>query len=73
MGFLRRVHSVILRDELRTCEIREDFNVDQLFRRERSQLLTLIRPRDQNAPEKVGEASPAGCTHWKAAPGSTKD
>ena len=34
---------------------------------------TMVRPRDQNAPGKIGEARPAGNTHRKAAQRSTKD
>ena len=33
----------------------------------------MVQPHDQNAPGKIGELSPAGYTHGKAAQRSTKD
>ena len=40
---------------------------------EREISATAVRSRDRNAPRKIGEASPAGYTHGKAAQRSTED
>ena len=41
MTFLRRVHGVALRDEMRSCEICKTLNVERLLRIERSKLRRL--------------------------------
>jgi len=53
---------VTLRIKVRSCEIRRALNVEPLLRIKISQLrlATLVRPCIQNAPQKTGEASPAG-------------
>jgi len=38
VGFLRRVHRTILRNKVRSCEVRKSLNVNALLRFERSQL-----------------------------------
>jgi len=62
------VHSVILRDKVRNCEIHKALNVEPLLRIQRSQGTSV-----PNAPEKIVEASPAGYTHGKTTKKSPKD
>ena len=65
MVFLRRVHCVTLRNRVCSCEILEALNLKPyLLRVEIS--ATLVRPCVLNAPEIIGEASPAGYSKKKA-------
>jgi len=52
-------------DKARSCEIGEALNVEPLLRIDKIPA-AIVRPRDQNAPGKIGEAGPAGCTEGKA-------
>ena len=57
-----------LREKVRSCGIRKAMNVGpftSLTNREISAMMVGLR--DQNAPGKVGEASPAGYTHGRPA------
>ena len=56
MGYLRRVHSVTLRDKEHRSEISEARNVKPLLRIP----TVLVRPFIQNVPGKNGELSPSG-------------
>jgi len=66
------VEGVILCHNVRSCEIRKTLNVLPLNYRNQEVSATLIRPRDQNVPRKIGEASPDAHTHEKATQRSTK-
>ena len=68
--FLRRVHGATLHDNVHSCEIRspECQAVSPIGKISE----TMVWPRDQNAPGKIGEASPVGATHWNMIQKSSK-
>jgi len=80
MRFLRRVHGAALHDKVRSCEIRKakfykirKAKLVATFPPNREISATIVRPCDQNAPAKIGEASSAGYTHGKAVRRPRKD
>jgi len=58
--FFRRVHGVTVRGRVRYREFRGILNIYPLLQIEIS--ATMIRPRDQKGPGKVGVSCPAGNT-----------
>jgi len=71
MEFLRWLHSATFRDKVRRCEMRKTLNAEALLRAEIP--ATLVWPRFQKVPGKIGEAGLAGYAHRKATHSSTKD
>jgi len=67
MGFFRNVHDVTLRHKVRKAQLwtSKTLNVQSLLQIKRSHAATMARQRD--APGKIGEANPAGCTQGKVA------
>jgi len=61
MEFLRWLHSATFRDKVRRCEMRKTLSAEALLRAEIP--ATLVWPRFQKVPGKIGEASPAGYAH----------
>ena len=51
-GFFPKVHSVTLRDKVRSCEIRKSLNVEPLLRIERSQLQYIVLTMRPECPRK---------------------
>jgi len=70
MGILHKAYSVTLGVKERSCEIRTILDVEPLLRIEIP--ATMVRPRDQNAPGKIGEPGLAGHIHGKPAQRSSK-
>ena len=73
MRFLRRSRNMQIRDKVRNCEIRKSLNLETFLLRMEISQITLIRAYVPNVPGKIGEASPAGYTNWKAAQSAFKD
>jgi len=69
MVFLRNLRIGTLRDKLCSCEIRKVLIVEPLLLRiEKSQLLWFghMANVSHRVPQKIGDASLAGCTHGKS-------
>jgi len=70
---LRKVHAITLRDKVRSCEIPKALNIEPHLRRTVKSQLYVVSAMCQNAPRKIGKASPAGYTHRKATHKFSKD